>query len=388
MPEVVIVGGGVIGLATAWRGAQRGFRVIVVDPTPGAGTSHVAAGMLAAVTEAQYTERALLALNLAAAAGYEAFTTELTERTGLDTGYARCATLLVGADAGDLALVREAHGFVHSLGCSVELVDSRALRRMEPMLAPGLRGGMLAPADHQVDPRRLVAALLAACRDAGVSFVAERAQRLVVTGGRARGVVTGDGATLLAEAVVLAAGCWSGALDGIPPGVLAPLRPVKGQLLRLRVPVPYRPVLRHTVRAWVAGSPVYLVARPDGELVIGATSEELGFDTRVTAGAVYDLLRDARVVLPSIAEREVTQILAGLRPATADNAPLIGPSGLPGLLMATGHHRNGVLLAAITAEILTAALAGEQLPHQAAAFDPRRFTAARAPATAGRIVLS
>ncbi|MGQ0632149.1 MAG: glycine oxidase ThiO [Sporichthyaceae bacterium] len=374
MPDVVVVGGGVIGLAVAWRAAQRGFTVTLLDPAPGAATSHVAAGMLAPVTEAHYTERSLLALNLAAAARYGDFTAELTEQTGFDTGYAACGTLLVAADSSDLAVVREAHAFVSGLGCAAEMLDSRALRHLEPMLAPGVRGAMLAPGDHQVDPRRLVGALLAACHGAGVTVRTQRAQRLLVERDRATGVLTGDGTSLSADQIVLAAGCWSGELDGVPPGAVAPLRPVKGQLLRLVVPAAYRPLLRHTVRAVVAGSLVYLVARADGELVVGATSEEQGFDTRVTAGAVYELLRDAGAVLPSIAELEVAEVLAGLRPATADNAPLLGQSEVPGLLVATGHHRNGVLLAAITAEILTAVLAGEAVPAEAAPFDPRRFT--------------
>lgn len=372
-PDVVVVGGGVIGLACAWRAAQRGLSVLVADPDPGSGASGVAAGMIAPVTEAHYTEQALLALNLDSAARYPAFVAELTEATGLDTGYRETGTVLAAGDGGDLAMTDELFAFQRSLGLTVERLTARELRRLEPMVAPGVRGGLLVGGDHQIDPRRLITALLAACRSAGVTFRTHRVDAVAVRGERATGVVLEDGSTVAAGQVLLAAGAWTGSIGGLPADLVPVLRPVKGQLLRLHVPASARPLLRHNLRAIVRGASIYLVPRQDGELILGATVEEQGFDTTVTAGAVYELLRDAREVLPGITELAVTAVLAGLRPATTDNAPALGVTALPGLLLAIGHYRNGVLLTPVTADALAAALAGEPLPAVAAAFSPDRF---------------
>ncbi|HVE25748.1 MAG TPA: glycine oxidase ThiO [Sporichthya sp.] len=385
--DVVVVGGGVIGLATAWRAAERGMSVVVCDPEPGSGASTVAAGMLAPVTEAHYTEQALLRLTLDSAARWPGFAAELTALTGIDTGYRETGTLLAAADGGDLALAADLLTFQQSLGLTVERLTGRELRSLEPMLSPGVRGGLFVAGDHQVDPRRLVPALLAACRAAGVTLRRERVAALRVAGDRATGVRLTGGAELAASAVLLAAGCWTGAIDGIPEGVLPVIRPVKGQLLRLHVPAGRfpadRPFLRHNVRGLVRGSSLYLVPREDGELVLGATMEEQGFDTTVTAGAVHDLLRDAREILPGITELVLTEPQAGLRPATADNMPVLGPTLLPGLALAAGHFRNGILLAPVTADIVAAFLAGEPLPDVAATFGPDRLLPAAQTVRAG-----
>jgi glycine oxidase len=243
------------------------------------------------------------------------------------------------------------------------------------MLAPGVRGGLRVDGDHQVDPRRLAAALVTACERAGVVFHRVWAERLTVTRGRAAGVVAADGTAFGAERVVLAAGSLSGRFAGVPDEVLPPVRPVKGQVVRLTVPRGHGPFLSRTVRAVVRGSQVYLVPRENGELVIGATSEELGWDTTVTAGGVYALLRDAHELMPGITELPLTETRAGLRPASPDNAPLLGPTALPGLLLATGHYRNGVLLAPVTGDVLAHALTTGELPELARPFTPRRFAA-------------
>jgi glycine oxidase len=372
-PDVVVAGGGVIGLACAWRAAQRGLAVLLADPDPGSGASGVAAGMLAPVTEAHYTEQGLLALNLDSAARYPAFVAELRDATGLDLGYRETGTVLAAADGGDLAMADELFAFAQSLGLTMDRLTARELRRLEPMLAPGIRGGLLVAGDHQIDPRRLSTALLAACRGAGVEFRTHRVSAVETSGERATGVLLDDGSAVAAGQVLLAAGAWTGSIGGLPADLVPVLRPVKGQLLRLHVPAATRPLLRHNLRAIVRGTSIYLVPRADGELVLGATMEEQGFDTTVTAGAVYELLRDAREVLPAITELAVTEVLAGLRPATTDNAPALGATALPGLLVAIGHHRNGVLLTPVTADALAAALAGETLPAVAAAFSPDRL---------------
>ncbi|QTD97995.1 glycine oxidase ThiO [Streptomyces cyanogenus] len=374
--DVLVIGGGIIGLVTAWRAAQRGLATAVVDPEPGGGAAQVAAGMLAAVTELHYGEETLLALNLESARRYPDFAAELTELTGHDLGYRRCGTLAVALDADDRAHLRELHGLQQRSGLASEWLSGRDCRRLEPMLAPGVRGGLRVDADHQIDPRRLAAALVTACERAGVVFHRVWAERLDVVRDRAAGVTTADGTALGADQVVLAAGSLSGRLAGVPDELLPPVRPVKGQVLRLTVPRRYAPFLSRTVRAVVRGSHVYLVPRENGELVVGATSEELGWDTTVTAGGVYELLRDAHELVPGITELPLTETRAGLRPGSPDNAPLLGPSGLAGLLLATGHHRNGVLLTPVTGDVLAHTLVAGELPEEARPFAPQRFGAA------------
>ncbi|MFJ9538091.1 glycine oxidase ThiO [Streptomyces sp. NPDC101225] len=378
--DVLVIGGGIIGLVTAWRAAQRGFATAVVDPEPGGGAAQVAAGMLAAVTELHHGEQTLLGLNLASARRYPEFTAELTELTGHDLGYRRCGTLAVALDADDRAHLRELHALQRASGLESEWLSGRECRRLEPMLAPGVRGGLRVDGDHQIDPRRLARALVAACEHAGVVFHRQWAERFHAVRDRARGVTTADGTALGAGQVVLAAGSLSGRLPGVPGDVLPPVRPVKGQVLRLSVPRRLAPFLSRTVRAVVRGSQVYLVPRESGELVIGATTEELGWDTTVTAGGVYELLRDAHELVPGITELPLTETRAGLRPGSPDNAPLLGPTQLPGLLLATGHHRNGVLLTPVTGDAMAHVLTTGDLPHEALPFTPRRFGRVEQPA--------
>ncbi|MFI6806106.1 glycine oxidase ThiO [Streptomyces luteogriseus] len=374
--DVLVIGGGIIGLVTAWRAAQRGFATAVVDPEPGGGAAQVAAGMLAAVTELHYGEQTLLGLNLASARRYPDFAAELTELTGQDLGYRRCGTLAVALDADDRAHLRELHALQQQSGLESQWLSGRECRRLEPMLAPGVRGGLRVDGDHQIDPRRLAGALVAACERAGVVFHRTWAERLTVVRDRAAGVVLADGTEAAAGQVVLAGGSLSGRLAGVPEDVLPPVRPVKGQVLRLTMPRRHGPFLSRTVRAVVRGSHVYLVPRESGELVVGATSEELGWDTTVTAGGVYELLRDAHELVPGITELPLTETRAGLRPGSPDNAPLLGPTGLEGLLLATGHYRNGVLLTPVTGDAMAHVLATGELPEEARPFTPTRFSPA------------
>jgi glycine oxidase len=371
--DVVVVGGGVIGLATAWRAAQRGLSVAVVDPDPGSGASRVAAGMLAPVTEVHYGEQPLLRLNLASAARYPDFVCELAEASGRDPGYRACGTLAVALDADDRAALDELAAFQTSLGLAIQRLTGRECRRLEPLLAPSVRGGVFVECDHQVDPRRLVPALLAAVERSGVALRRTTVPEVRVVHDRVVGVRLADGGELASESVVLAAGCRSTLVGGLPERLVPPVRPVKGQILRLRAPATY-PFLQRNVRGLVQGSPVYLVPRADGEIVLGATMEEQGYDEQVTAGGVYELLRDAHLLLPGISELPLVETAAGLRPGTADNAPLIGPAELPGLVVATGHHRNGILLTPVTADAVAEILATGAVPDVVAAFGPARFT--------------
>jgi glycine oxidase len=371
--DTVIIGAGVIGLAIAWRAAQRGLTAAIADPVPGGGASHAAAGMLAPVSEAWYGEEELLEFGLAARARYPSFAAELTELTAAPTGYTQTGTLQVAYDADDLALLDRVHELHMTLGLEARRVTAREARGIEPMLAPSVRGGVHVPGDGSVDPRLLSAALLSAVTQAGVAVHHERVSEVTVSAGRADGVALAGGTRLGADSVVLACG-WesgqSGGIGGVPDAALPPVRPVKGQILRLRST---RPFLRVCVRGIVRGSSVYLVPRPSGELVIGATQEELR-DTRVTAGGVWELLRDARELVPGITELELAEVTAGLRPGTPDNAPVLGPSALPGLVLATGHFRSGILLAPVTADLVAEYLDTKRLPRSATRFSVSRFS--------------
>jgi glycine oxidase len=375
--DVVVVGGGVIGLAVAWRAAGAGMTVTVVDQTPGQGASWAAAGMLAPVTEVHYGERPLLDLNLAAADRWPAFAAEVEEASGHPVGYRPGGTLAVARDADDNAALEDLYQFQLRCGLRVERLRSRECRQLEPGLAPGIRGGVLAAGDHQVDNRALVEALLIACRRSGVRLLEGRVAELAVEGDRVTGVVLADGERLPAGKVVLAAGCWSGRLGGLAAEALPPVRPVKGQLLYLRGPAG-EPLCSHNVR----GLEVYVVPRGDGRVVVGATVEEQGFDTRVTAGAVHDLLRAALELLPDVAELELLETVVGLRPGSPDNAPMLGPAGPEGLVVATGHYRNGILLTPVTADAIAELLATGRVPDLIAPFAPGRF-AGDVPARAG-----
>jgi glycine oxidase len=339
--DVIVIGAGVIGLGIAWRLQQRGLVVTVVDPAPGSGASTTAAGMLAPVTELNYGELELLRLGVESARRYRDFAAELEAASGLDIGYRQCGTVVAAWDGADIAGLRDLHTLQTSLGLRAELVTGRELRSLEPALAPGLPGGLFAADDHQVDNRRLHAALW---RVVG-SVVPERVTALVRTNDCVTGVHLGNGETLSAPTVVLAAGAWSGALADVP------IRPVKGQTLRLQVPG--EPLLTHIVRGSVKGSRVYVVPRADGEIVVGASSEEVGFDLHPRAGAIYELLRDAQSLVPALGEARFGEVSTSLRPAAPDNTPVIGPSPeLDGLVLAVGHYRNGILLTPITADLV------------------------------------
>jgi glycine oxidase len=453
--DVLVIGGGVIGLSIAWRAAQRGLRVAVADPEPGGGASHAAAGMITPISEAAYAEKELFRLGRESQRRYPAFAAELTGLTGEPTGYRQAGTLQVAYDADDLAILGEYQALQESFGVTVRRLTARECRQAEPMLSPAVRGGLLAADDASVDPRLLTRALVAAAVLAGVDIVRQPAAEILTAGGghgtahdgtardgtardgtardgpashgtthdgtardgpardgpashgtardravsdsRVAGALLGDGTRILAPWVVLAAGWNSATIAGLPPGIAPPVRPVKGQILRLRSgtggpgtsgPDGMPGLLARSVRGIVHGSAVYLVPRDSGELVIGATQEELGTDIRVTAGGVWELLRDARTIVPGITELELAEAVAGLRPGTPDNAPVLGPSPLPGLVLATGHFRAGVLLAPVTADVIAEYLATRRLPDLAAAFTPRRFAqpagAAAAPGRNGR----
>ena len=371
--DVVVIGGGAIGLAIAWRAGQRGLHTVVLDRGPvGHGTSRYAAGMLAPVAEVTPGEEPLLELGLRSARLYPRFVADLLDAAGVESvGYTTCGTLLVARDADEAEALERELALRHRFDLPVERLRPSEARRREPGLAPALRLALDVPSDHAVDPRMLLPALAQAAIAAGGEVREDTAAAgLAVTGGRVQGVVLHDGSTVRADQVVIAAGVWSPQLSGLPEADRIPVRPVKGQIMRLHDPAGPG-LLQRVIRM----GPSYITPRGDGRYVLGATSEERGFDTTVTAGAAFELLRDAAELVPGISELVVDEFAAGLRPGTPDNLPAIGPGSVEGLHWATGHRRGGILLAPVTAELVAAALAGEALPDHAAPFAPGRFAA-------------
>ena len=349
-----------IGLSCAWRLAQGGARVAVLERgEPGGGATRVAAGMLAPVGELTFGEPELLELTLAAARLYPEFVAELEAATGEGTGYERLGALHVALDRDEAAQLRRVHDLQRSLELEAEWLPPRRCRDLEPGLTPSFHGGVFAAGEAAVDPRALTRVLLAACAQQGVEVLAgTEVVDGIFEGERIVGVRTAPrsgghfdragGEELRADQVVLAGGAWSGAMAWLAEEARPPVRPVKGQVVELRSRGE-EPVARHIL----SSERVYLVPRADGRLVIGATVEEMGFDTAVTAGGVHELLREAYRLLPDVAEMEWVGATAGLRPGTPSNLPLVGPGAIDGLILATGHYRNGILLAPLAAQAVT-----------------------------------
>jgi glycine oxidase len=380
--DVLVVGGGIIGLAVAWRARQRGMSVTLLErEATGAGASRVAAGMLAPVAEVEFgaAGRRVLELGLRSAELWPQFAAELEAGSGIEVGLLRTGTLLLARDEDQARELERQLAFRESLGLRVQRLRASQARELEPALAPTVRLALASLGELSVEPRAVLAALRKACESEGVR-VREHAPvaqvELDAAGERVLGVRLDDGERLQAGQVVLAAGTWSTDLPGLPDGARVPVRPVKGQLLRVRDPNGPG-LVRHAVR-WEGG---YLLPRGDGRYVLGATVEERGFALQPTVGGMHELLRDAHELVPGVSELDIEELSVGLRPGTPDNAPAIGPGTLAGLIWATGHYRNGILLAPLTGELVAGVLerGAGAVPREAepllGACDPLRFSA-------------
>jgi glycine oxidase len=375
-PRVAIIGAGVVGLGIAWRLAARGSTVAVFDRgKAGAGASHAAAGMLAACCEAEPGEEALVALGRDSQARWPSFADELLRVSSVDVELRREGTLLLALTADDQGEIFHRLEFQRQkLDLPLEWLSAADTRKREPHLNGKIAGALFSPQDHQVDNRKLVEALRIATETAGAKIYEHRpVKEIAVQGGRATGVVFDDGAAAHADIVVLAAGAWSRGIGGLPPDRRPPVRPVKGQMLALRMDA-NAPLLNHVL--WAPGA--YLVPRRDGRLIVGGTVEEKGFDDTITAGGVMALLDAAWRAVPAIEELPIEEIWVGHRPGSRDDAPILGPGPLEGLFYATGHHRNGILLAPVTADAMARLILDNVVDPAIRPFGLERFLPARA----------
>ena len=375
-PSVAVIGAGVCGLGVGWRLAAAGCRVDVFDKgAPGRGASWAAAGMLAARAEVEPGEDALLKLNLQSQEIWPGFAQELEAASGMNIDYRDDGTLIVGLTRDDAEALDFTYKLQQSLGLDVQWLSGLEARRLEPFLSPNATAGVLSANDHQVDNRKLAQALECAFIAAGGRLHTETEVVAVdIANGRVKGAVLGDAARTRhpADVMLLAAGPWSRDIGGLPDAARPPVRPVKGQMMSLAMD-PAAPLLRHVV--WGPG--VYLVPRNDGKLILGATVEEKGFDADLTAGGMLDLLRDAWETLPGIAELPVAETWVGHRPTSRDDAPILGPTEIDGLVMATGHHRNGILLTPVTADAVSAYILTGEIGPAIEPFTLDRFAARR-----------
>ncbi|OFN76730.1 glycine oxidase ThiO [Corynebacterium sp. HMSC070E08] len=368
--SVIVVGAGVIGLATAVELAARGFKVTVLDPAPASGATHFAGGMLAPAAEVVYQQDPLFPLMRASGAWYPELIDLVAAHTEVPTGYRAEGTLVIAADRADAQHLTELADYQSLHGMEVERITMREARRAEPLLSPRLAGAVSIPGDTQVFPRQWTAALISAAQALGVRFFRTAAQSIDA----ATGVVSTPAGQFHADDVVLAAGLGARDIDWAASAGLhrSPLhlRPVYGDILRLRVPDELQPLLTRVVRGFVEDRPIYLIPRGDGTLAVGATTRE---DTLATAqaGGVYALLRDAIRILPAIEECEFLEASAGARPGTPDDLPYLGRVS-DKLVISTGYFRHGILLTALAARCTRELIEGTEPSIDLTACDPLR----------------
>ncbi|MEE2956394.1 MAG: glycine oxidase ThiO [Pseudomonadota bacterium] len=372
---IAIIGGGVCGLAIGWRLAERGLDVTIFERKKGGMESTwAAAGMLAPQAEAEHAEEALLPLALKSLKMWKCFAEDLYKTTGVDVDYRGHGTLVVALDRDDLEHLQHRFQYFKTLGLNVEWLNGYEARKREPHLSASVTGAIFSSLDHQVDSRKVVKALKKAFIKCGGVLKENTEVIKILTKEKAvRGLELVDN-EIKAEKVVIAAGAWSRNLYGLPEHSRPPVRPLKGQMVSVQMEV-NTPLIEHVV--WGPGNgivpSIYLVPKGDGRLLIGATVEEMGFDKKLTVGGMLELLRLAWDVLPGIYDLPVVESWAGLRPASRDDAPILGSTKTDGLFLATGHHRNGILLAPLTANAMAENINTGTVPSSIKPFHLDRF---------------
>jgi glycine oxidase len=364
--DVLIVGAGIQGSSVALRLAQAGLRVVVLErAVPGAEASSAAGGILSPGVEAA-EPGPFYSLCRASLARYPGLVREVEALSGMALSYRTLGTLEVALDDEHAKILAARAEKILAHGLPVEVLDGAALHRLEPAISGAARGALFFPDEATLDPRALSRAVYVAAARSGASFVAGQVRRIVTSGGRVSGVEHDTGA-IEAGAVVLAAGSWSLLVEGhgLPPGAV---RPVRGQIAVLDT----RPPL--LARAVFSGHG-YVVPRPDGRILVGSTMEEVGFEKAVTAEGLRHVLGVAIGIAPELGRAPVVETWSNFRPASPDGEPILGPGTIPGLYYATGHTRNGILLAPVTADAIAAAVLGRPAPVDLAPFSPARLAA-------------
>lgn len=362
--HTVIVGAGIIGLATAFELHARGVEVTLIDPAPGLGASHAAAGMLAPTAETTWGQDGLHQLMSYSAKAYPEFIDRIFHATGQRAAYVENSTLVIAAEVADMDALLELKRLQDSLGFSAERLMPSAARKLEPALATNIAGAIYCAEDQQVDPRSLLNILISYFE---ASIVHETVVGLLSQGSTTSGVITSGGRRICADQVLLASG-----IGQIPGVSKLALRPVYGDIVRLQGSMRF-PLIKRTIRGIVHREPVYLVPRADGSLVLGASSREDGQE-HVNVGRLHALLDNARRLVPGIVDTTLNEAIVRARPTTPDDRPLIGRLDA-GLVLSTGYSRHGVLLAPLGAQISSRLLLDEpQDAHLLAAVSPERFS--------------
>ena len=374
--RIIIVGAGVIGLGIGWRLARAGRDVLIFDrDRAGQAASRASAGMLTPLAEVRHEEEGLLRLGLKSLERFPDFASELEFESGLSVGYRPDGVLLVGVTRDDIETLRFRYDYQQDLGLPVEWLTGVEARAREPQLSPQIGAAVWCPGDHQVDNRRLVQALRRAFLRAGGSLAESTpVENIDIDRNRVVDVVAGDESYPCAT-VVLAAGCWSRLIPGLPEAAKPPVRPVRGQIIRLRMTddCTLKTIVWYNRTASAAVA--YLCPKDRGLLVLGATSEEMGYDSSLTAGGIFELLRAAWEVVPGIYDLPIVETAAGLRPGSRDDAPILGKTPVDGLIMATGHYRKGILLAPVTACAIAELVLTGNTPEEIRPFGIDRFAA-------------
>lgn len=366
--DLLVIGGGLIGCAIAWEAAQRGLRVTVIERDEvGWGATHAAGGMLAPLAEAD-GESPFLRICCRSAELYPGFVAKLRDTVGLDVEYRTEGTIFVSLNETDDEELESRFRWQRDCGMNIERLSRANLLGIEPSLNPEVRWALLFPNDHQVNNRRLIKAVYAAACSAGVEFRTNtNAERLLIRKDGGHQVIRGvqaDGKVFEAEKVVIAAGSWSSRIAETPETGIVPIR---GQMVAVRNAVP--PV-RHTIYSRRG----YLVPRLDGRLIAGSTTENAGFECLNTAGGISTVITNALEIMPGFANQPIVETWAGLRPRAADHLPVIGPdASIRGLIHATGHYRNGILLAPLTALVVGDLLTGSSPEIDLTPFLPSRL---------------
>ncbi len=366
--KIIIIGAGTIGLSIGWRLARRGAEVVIFERgAAGRATSWLAAGMLAPDAEIGFEEAELYQFNRESARRWPRFAEELENDSGLKVDLRTDGTLIVADDRDAAEALRRRYQFMREKGLAVEWLSGTEALDLEPFVAPRLAAAVHSPRDYQVDNRLLVDALAEAFRRSGGDLREHAPVRAIEVDAETPHVILENGERASGSAVVVAAGAWSRSIEGLGPENRPPIRPVKGQMLELLIERPFD--LRHVVR----GPDAYLAPKSNGRLLVGATSEEMGFDERVTAGGLYHLLESAWEIVPGIYDLPVVDSWAGLRPASRDHLPIIGYGDAPGVVMATGFFRHGILLTPVTSEEVARLLLDKETSDWIGPFSPRRF---------------